>query len=476
MATLTDSGLQIKTLQNYIDDYKASLTEKFGAGHVLTDDNPIVKILSIVAASDASLEEAIEAVYNSQYPATATGISLDLAAETTGHYRQPASKTTAIVYGWAEATVLVTAGSQVSKAVTGETFLVDADTTIPNNPTPGATRIGATQLNDLGSGIGEITTASAHGLSPGDYIAFIDSAFQAFNHVFLVDTVPLPTTARFNFTGIGGLDATVTYMYYAQAIPVTAVEAGATDAPSRSINVIDTPITSWIGVENYSDATTGNNEETDAEFRARREDTLTQLAGGTFESIKSSILNTTGVTSANLFVNETGATAIIGGLSIPPYSIASLVQGGADADIAQTLFDSVSAGVPTFGTTTIPITDSEGNTHNMSFSRLTSAPIRIDLVITEDEGVDLDVPATEASIKQSIVDYFQTLEAGSDVLVSSIIGYVVQTPGFYINSITIDDDLAGATPVTTKIAISPIELATIDTGADVYITINAASP
>lgn len=90
MAGLTSSGFVKKTQQDCKTDIETLLKNAFGTGINLQAPSVLAVFVGIVSAKLAELWDAGEDVYNSQYPDTAAGVSLDNVSAITGTEREGA--------------------------------------------------------------------------------------------------------------------------------------------------------------------------------------------------------------------------------------------------------------------------------------------------------------------------------------------------------------------------------------------------
>jgi hypothetical protein len=136
-----------------------------------------------------------------------------------------------------------------------------------------------------------------------------------------------------------------------------------------------------------------------------------QIAGaGTVEAIRSRLLALEGVTAVIVLENTGDVTED----SLPPHSFEAYVQGGDTATIAQTIWDAKPAGIATYGNTEYTITDSQGLTHEIYFSRPDEVPVYIIANITPDDTY----PANgDALVTAALVAYGNTLTIGQELIV-----------------------------------------------------------
>ncbi len=171
------------------------------------------------------------------------------------------------------------------------------------------------------------------------------------------------------------------------SVTMRAVETGPIEAPAGTLTVIETPISGWDEINNPLDAIPGRPAETDDELRIRIKNS-NQIAGsGTVNSISARLINDIKDCSmATVLENDTDHYDING---LPPHSIAVVVFGGADNDIAHKIWELKGAGIGTHGNITIPVKDSMGYYHNVSFSRAENVPIWMHIQIRVDGNFNI---------------------------------------------------------------------------------------
>lgn len=91
---LSDKGFQRKTYTEILDDIKAKINSIIDSDLTFDETSPEGQLARIYADELDTVWESMEAVYYSQYPSTANGISLDRAAEYRGNLRLTPQPTT----------------------------------------------------------------------------------------------------------------------------------------------------------------------------------------------------------------------------------------------------------------------------------------------------------------------------------------------------------------------------------------------
>jgi uncharacterized phage protein gp47/JayE len=191
----------------------------------------------------------------------------------------------------------------------------------------------------------------------------------------------------------------------------SAETEGALTALAGTLTVIDTPISGWTSCTNALDAVFGQNLDTDAELKIRRISELATAGKCTVEAIISGLSAVEDVTAVVLFSNN---TSVVDGEGRPPHSLDAVVEGGTNQNIGDKLFDVVGAGIETIGAVSVNVTDSQGFTQVMKFSRPDEILIWLEVDLTTDVTFPVD---GLTQVENAILSYGENLEIGADVIV-----------------------------------------------------------
>ena len=193
-------------------------------------------------------------------------------------------------------------------------------------------------------------------------------------------------------------------------VDIKAVKAGGiSNLTANTITEIVNPISGLDSITNLEPTLGGSDKETDFELRDRYINSVSKPGGSTVDSIRAALLDIDGIKSAIVIENGTMSTVD----NIPAKSIESMVLGGLDNDIAESIFDSKAGGIEAYGTTIVQVTDTAGYNHDIGFTRATVINIYVSLVIaTDPDGFPLD---GEAQIKDKIIEYIGGFN-NSDIL------------------------------------------------------------
>lgn len=172
-----------------------------------------------------------------------------------------------------------------------------------------------------------------------------------------------------------------------------------------TIGTITTPVTVVLGVLSINNPTApvnvGENEESDAELKIRRRQSVSIGSSGYLNGLLAYVLQLDGVTDAALYENYTNQTNAIG---IPPHAIWLIVEGGSSADIAEALYLKKSYGANMKGQITYTITTASQQQFIAKWDEPTTQALymRFSVKLLK-SGISLDLDA----IKQYIYDHTQ---------------------------------------------------------------------
>ncbi len=158
-----------------------------------------------------------------------------------------------------------------------------------------------------------------------------------------------------------------------------AAVLGAVLTVPNTITVISTVTLGVSTVNNPAAATTtGAAEETDYALRIRRARSVALPSKGYFDGLYGALVDVTGVSSVKLLENTTNTTDADG---IPGHSIWAIVQGGANADIAQAIYVKRNAGCGLKGAQSVIITQVDNSLFTVNFDRPTAQNLWIRLSV-----------------------------------------------------------------------------------------------
>jgi uncharacterized phage protein gp47/JayE len=250
----------------------------------------------------------------------------------------------------------------------------------------------------------------------------------------------------------------------------TCTEEGPLEAGAGDVTKINNPSPGWDTCINAEAATVGSLPETDRELRTRQQQSTETTGRSTIEDIYGNLANLDGVTWARVYQNNTLTTD---GRGIPGKSIAPVVLGGNDQEIADILHEQAPALCGFHGTTTVNVSDDQGISYAVKFTRPNQIPVYVSIELTV---VTQALWPTDGDdqIREAILDYAISgapglgidegysrygFAPGQSVYSSELYTPINSVPGTQITSLLIGYD---DPPTLQSIAIDWDEIATFD--------------
>jgi uncharacterized phage protein gp47/JayE len=305
------------------------------------------------------------------YPISATGVNLDHAVSFSGARRLFAEASSAWCVCFGTEGTVIPAGSIIRNNNTQDPFLLDDDVTITRQAAIDITVSVLTavsgqnywiKINSTTYQYIAISTSTTSSIANELAILLIPSGYQIAldaNQIDIWSLEPIPFAVQIS-TNIG-------IVTIGSIGNFTAEEFGPADVSVDSLTQIVSTLTGWDTVNNSVVGAAGRNLETDDELRLRYDAGVYLLGSGTVESIKANLQqNVSGITNLEVYENENDTADADGR---PPHSIEVIVYGGDPVEIANQIFLTKAAGIDTFGSVAVTVTDSSGYTHVINFNR-----------------------------------------------------------------------------------------------------------
>ncbi|WJM55980.1 baseplate J/gp47 family protein [Pseudomonas asiatica] len=195
----------------------------------------------------------------------------------------------------------------------------------------------------------------------------------------------------------------------------TCVTPGRVLAAAGELTVIGTPFPGWSSVTNAA-AAPGEDAESDVEFRARRNNSVSLPGSNMKDNMQAAVANVPGVTDVRILENSSDEPKDPDG--IPYTAIALIVNGGSDQDIGLAMYSKYNPGTPMYprysaktdtwvdppgasGVKVKIVSPSTGNNETMTFQRAIALPIYPVVVIQKKGNLPSDI---EQRVKEAIVE------------------------------------------------------------------------
>lgn len=467
MAGLSRAGLEIKTLDDVLTDYKTNAASIFSdlvpAGDVVdvSDVGALGRMIGVIAPSEASLWEALQQVFDSFNPVTAIGVALDNIIALSGITRLTAQPTRAQVMLEGDLNTIVS--SPQGKAYSSSTQRVFSILNPVTLNLTGASGLGVYPVTASDStayrfsystdGVNFLDAIYTSPSSGTTFQVILDGLQAKVEELFSSTFTTYQSDGRLYITRTDPFqvaDYTVSVNLQVQKVRKLGIAVddvvGIYPQEALSIDTISVPIPGWDSVVNPVAATTGRLTETDEELRERFRNSKFFQSQNIVEGILDALRNVQGVKDVIVYENDTAAEDING---IPGHSFLPIVLGGLPSDIAQAIWENKPTGIPSIGNTTVQIADSQGFLHNISYMQPVEVPVYITMEISNLGYMPGDA---DSQVKQNLVNYFDgNLFISDDVIYSRLYTPINAVPGFTVNSLTI-----GTAPSPTGMVNIPI--------------------
>lgn len=174
--------------------------------------------------------------------------------------------------------------------------------------------------------------------------------------------------------------------------------------------------------------------ESDASLRARIRQRLQASCSDPVGNILRAARELESVWRVKTFVNDTDAADSNG---IPPHSLAFVLDGGNIENFARVIQENKAPGIAAWGSTTVDVTDAQGNTHPVSFTRCESVFVFVYIMLRVLEGGDRE--AIEAAITPAIRDHINKSGINTPLNVPLIYGAAYSSNPDIANTYFIQD-------------------------------------
>jgi len=381
------------------------------------------QFIDVFAEREAAVWEFAEAVYHAMYPISAFGVNLDHSVAFAGVTRLFAQKSISWVNCYGVQDTIIPGGAIV-RDTTNRDYILQQNVTIDANAcgdiwynVDNATLDQTYTITLTKSG--EPIIHASYVCATGDTNVFIAQQLGtqllvgSANYVISYDgaTVRAYRLDGLNFKATKSNGISVNQLGTTGL--VAAINYGPMEIASNTITTIITTQDGWDSVNNVVRGQSGRFTETDDQLRLRYPAGVYRLGAATIDAIKANIIETVmGLVSCAVYEN---VKDVVDEDGRPPHSIEVVAYGGDPNAIANEIFRLKAAGIDTFGTTTVTVSDVGGYRHDINFNRPLPIYVWVTAQITlYDEET---FPANgDTQIANIIVATGNTFEVGKDIL------------------------------------------------------------
>lgn len=256
-------------------------------------------------------------------------------------------------------------------------------------------------LAQLGSDVRELTREVFNSFNPDNCNGAVADQRFALNYVtrksgtFTIQNIDVTVNDTITLQGLDGnynnpeatsytvsdaagqlwfLIDTTTIIPGTHSLPFRSQNYGLYQPALNTITIQTTIVQGVVSVTNSVAPTTlGENQETDVEFKIRRERSVAIKGQNNLDALQGALLDLEGVTDCFVHNNATNATD---DTSTPANTVWIIVEGGANNEIGALIYQ-YSCGKPTRGAVTVNMLSVSGETFPTSFDRATPIPLYI---------------------------------------------------------------------------------------------------
>lgn len=256
------------------------------------------------------------------------------------------------------------------------------------------------------SGVDLDVIASLTGTSRSEGTASTVTGFVLSGVASPLTTVPAGTIFESVTTGSRWtLDQQWTLDSSGQAVvDITCTEVGPIEADAGTITRIITTVPGLTSCNNPLPATPGTGIESDSSLRVKRATAVGRPGNNQIDSMLGELYAVDGVRRVKVYENDTNTNDSNG---LPPHSIAPIIDGGTDADVAMAIYIKKNPGVALYQAGTpisIDVTSPTypDNVKTIKFSR----PEYVDMIIAVTIKNDGSLPSnTQDLIRDAFIDF-----------------------------------------------------------------------
>lgn len=452
---VTENGFVIKRLPVILASIEAKITARMG-DYNQEPDSQLGQISGVYAEQAAVVWEEMEKVYQSQYPASAEGFSLDNTLQFNALKRLGATSSTCPVLLIGNQGTLVPEGKQFEENINSQAFQSSADITV-----------GIANVTRLIVGVNTVASTHVYTISiesiPYTYEAQPTDTEEEIIAGLVVDITTNQPESVEQVTAVDNFDETMTILAedkktnvaivldslldadeIGSSILTKSLNTGPITAPVNTIDSIITPVSGLTNVINLVAATAGRNLENNVEARSRRRISLAKLGNATIEAMRSKMLDDVdGVTAVTINTNRTDDT--VG--SLPPHSLEFIIVGGTDPDVAEKIWAIYGGGIQLYGNESEIVVDSQGRNQTILFTRPADVFGYVEVVITKvTDGTEAFPANGIQAVTDAIEEFGDTYNIGEDILIQRFYSPIFSVAGIKSAIVKVDKDDAPWNP------------------------------
>lgn len=252
------------------------------------------------------------------------------------------------------------------------------------------------------------------------------------------------------------------------SVQVLALISGAIPVTAGTIDTVSTVVAGWSGIDQPADGRIGSAAQNETAFRNVRNRTVMRNFVSVTDTMQARLVEL-GIEQATVQNNDHPTNPLPDGTPAQTIHVTVGEVGDVtDEQIAQVILNTKGLACPTYGSTTIPVDDQQGFSHDVNFTKATQLDVYIKVEVT---FLDEDFAGAVESIKADLVAHVNALLAGEDIIHSRLYGII--TPYGKAQVDLLEVGYTAGTTVAANLAIAEDEFASTET-AFIDVTVNNA--
>lgn len=461
MAELTDAGFERRNRTEIISDVTDLFKAQFGTNIPTSDDSVFGQFIATISELILEQEKLQEEVYYAQTKNGAEGIYLDDLFSKFGIYREGKTAGSGTVHVRYDATTsdsTLIADTATFSASNGITYLVSNDTLLKNAVSGVLIASADITTTSYSAAIVNTTTGDTENfshtlpdLTTVSKLAFLD-ALKDFleanttdnDDIIFVDTDEVALYIGYSAAkAFVGLTEAIVYDIQPNigksysAIEVVANTVGVNALPIGGIIALNPTFSGYLSSTNVQAFSSGTNVETDAAFRFRFEQEILASAIGTRDGLVRALQAALGVEQVRVYDNPTD-------VDVPEadkFTFHTVVFGGQDSEIAQTIYDNKPINVATSGSTSVAVDTLDGDQEVINFSRAVQKSYNVKLSYKTNGNVPLST-SERALVSTNLTGIFDQFKIGGVVYNTQLVSaFLSALPFSRILTVTVETKL-----------------------------------
>lgn len=234
-----------------------------------------------------------------------------------------------------------------------------------------------------------------------------------------------------------------------------AAELGNITALPNTITIMETIVPGVSGVSNpANNYITGQTGESEAQFRLRRNRSVTMPSQGFADSLEAQLLTLNNVSQAKVYANNTNSAQD----GIPAHTVWTIVQGGTSDEIGKAIYNNIPPGIPMKGSESVSVLRPNG----------TYETVKYDIASAEDLYIQMNIKVISGAIDEDYIKQelsktvFEIGESAESANITTAVKELVSSNG---------------TPYDVEVSLDGTTYSEIvtPTGLDKYFTVSTAN-